>query len=148
MKAVLENRIVGSSRRLLGVAAVALSASTIFAFTPTQASAFDIQGLIGTAMAIQMQMGAYGHYGAPSGHVRDHVAARHDSSGSSGGNNGAEHDARDTDGMDRPSKVAARQPSFTPSASTRQASERDAAAGQMAASDRSTDDEPAYRPSR
>jgi hypothetical protein len=43
--------------------------------------------------------------------------------------------------------VATRQ-SFGPSGSTRQASERDASAGQTATPDRLADDAPAYRPSR
>jgi hypothetical protein len=150
MKTALQNRTAGSSQRLFGVAIAALSASTILTLTPTKASAFDLEGLIGTAMAMQMQMGAYGNFGAPNGHAQGHVASRHERSGGSsgGGNGGGERDARDDGGAERPSKVAARQQSYGPSGSTRQASERDAAAGQMAASDRSTDDEPAYRPSR
>jgi hypothetical protein len=147
MKTALQHHNAKGSRRLLGVTIAALSASTILMLTPTRASAFDLEGLIGTAMAMQMQMGAYGNYGFANSHRQGHVASRHERDSSSG-NGGGERDARDDGGMDRPSKVAARQQSYGPSGSTRQASERDAAAGQMAASDRATDDEPAYRPSR
>jgi len=50
-----------NGRRLGMVVGMSLLASTAVAFTPTQASAFDIQGLIGTAIALQM--GAY--HGSP-----------------------------------------------------------------------------------
>src|SRR5580693_4651279 len=100
MKSALQHHDTKSSRRLLGVAIAALSASTILTFTPTRASAFDLQGLIGTAMAMQMQMGAYGNYGFANGHHQGHVASRHERDGSSSsGNGGGERDARDDGGM-------------------------------------------------
>jgi hypothetical protein len=116
----------------------------MLALTATKASAFDLGGMVGTAMAMRMQMGALSYRGAPSGHARSHVASQHDNDSTGGG---GERDARDAAPTDRTSKVAARQ-SFGSSGSIRQASERDASAGQNVASDRSTDDVPAYRPSR
>jgi hypothetical protein len=149
MRTELQQRNAISIRRRLSVTAAAIAASTILAFTPTKASAFDIGGIIGTAMAMQ-QMGAFGYHGAPYSHSRGHVASRHDNesdSSSSAGNGGGERDARENGGMDRPSKVATRQ-SYGSSGSTRQASEHDASAGQSSVGDRVADDEPAYRPSR
>ena len=145
MKTSFQRRKVTSSGRLTSIAVVALGVSTVLALTATKASAFDLGGMIGTAMAMRMQMGAFGYRGAPSGHARSHVASQHDSDGTGGG--GGERDARDAATTDRTSKVATRQ-SFGLSGSIRQASERDASAEQSAASDRSTDDVPAYRPSR
>jgi hypothetical protein len=146
MKTIYQRRKVTSSGRLMSIAVVALGASTVLALTATKASAFDLGGMVGTVIAMRMQMGAFGYRGAPSGHSRSHVASQHDSDGSGGGG-GGERDARDAAPTDRTSKVAARQ-SFGSSGSIRQASERDASAGQSVASDRSTDDVPAYRPSR
>ena len=143
MKTSFQHGKVTSSGRLTSIAMVAMGATLIL--TPTKASAFDLEGMIGTAIAMRMQMGALGYHGSPSGHSRSHVASQHDSDGSAGG--GGERDARDAATTDRTSKVATRQ-SFGLSGSIRQASERDASAGQSAASDRSTDDVPAYRPSR
>jgi hypothetical protein len=147
MKTSFQRRKVTSSGRLTSIAVVALGVSTVLALTATKASAFDLGGMIGTAMAMRMQMGAFGYRGAPSGHARSHVASQHDSDGAGTGGGGGERDARDAATTDRTSKVATRQ-SFGLSGSIRQASERDASAGQSAASDRSTDDVPAYRPSR
>jgi hypothetical protein len=123
---------MGIGRRLAMAIGTGVCASTILAFSAGAASAFDIGGLIGTAMAIQM--GAY--HGAPS-YYRPHarVAAHSGDSDSSG----VERDARDVDPPDHAvrseTKMVAHQQS--PGGFTAQASERDASA-----------DEPAYRPSR
>jgi hypothetical protein len=143
-----------TGRLTLGAAALAVSASAILALTPTKASAFDIGGLIGTAMALQM-----GHYHggyASGGHTRTGAASHHDDSDSSDrGNSGVERDARDpVIAMSSPSGksdnhiIARAQKTQGPSsssggiaqASVRDASERDAAAGEPAA--------PAFNPSR
>jgi hypothetical protein len=142
-----------TTRQVLG--AVAISATITLAFTPTKASAFDIGGLIGTAMALQM-----GHYHggySSGGHSRTHVAS-HDSDSSDRGNGGVERDARDPVGTTPPSGksdnhvVAGRAPKTQgPSSSSgglAQASERDAAAGQVASAGKSFDDAPAFNPSR
>jgi hypothetical protein len=115
------------------IAGAVLCVSTTLAFT-TRASAFDIEGMIGTAIAMKMQMDAL-HYSRGmtygGGHVRSRVASRHerdDSSGSS--SSGAERDARDAEVVDRgSSKVAEhREPLDRRSEFTAQASERDASA--------------------
>jgi len=144
MKTPLQERGAAVTRRISSIAAMAMGASTVLALTPTRATAFDLGGLVGTAMAIQM--GAYGYRGVPSGH-RGHVASHHDSDGNKNSGGGGERDARDAVTTDAPSKVATRQ-SFGSTGNIRQASERDASAGQSAASDRAGDDAPAYRPSR
>jgi hypothetical protein len=123
------------------VASAAVLASSIVAFTPTTASAFDIEGLIGTALAL----GAF--EGGPYRHARSHVVSRRDSDG---GASGVERDARDVDtsALKAESKIAARRQGYTHSGITTQASERDASAGEPAPSGRGYDDAPAYRPSR
>jgi hypothetical protein len=134
----------GAMKTALGAASAVIFATTVIAFTPTAASAFDIEGLIGTAIALQM--GAYGFHGSPYGHARGHVASRHDAGG---GNGGVERDARDPDPMpNREAKVALHRQSFDPSAGTAQATERDASAGQMASSGKASNDEPSFHPSR
>jgi hypothetical protein len=132
--------------------ATALSVLVSFVIIPTNASAFDIGGMIGTAMAIQMQMKeGYRSQGSSGGssHVR---VSHHDSDANDGG---VEHDARDAGAFDRSSRLNDRQPvrgePQTPSivsGALAQASERDAAAGQNSGSGRSFDDEPAFNPSR
>ena len=66
----------------------AMLVQIIVASAPTAASAFDIQGLIGTAIALQM--GAY--HGSPYHRARGHVASRRDDS--EGNSSGVERDAR------------------------------------------------------
>jgi hypothetical protein len=147
-------RNVGIGRRTAGVAATAMLASLLSALTPTGASAFDIGGLIGTAMALQMG----GHYRTPSyHHSREHVASRHDRSDHDNNtvdNAAVERDARD---VEAPTKVGSsqggtekgRQSAPVPHGIIAQASERDAAAGQApASSDRTGGDAPAFTPSR
>jgi hypothetical protein len=155
-----------TGRLTLGAAALAVSASVTLALTPTKASAFDVGGLIGTAMALQM-----GHYHGgyiSGGHTRTRATSRHDDSDSSDrGNSGVERDARDpVVAMSSPSGksdnhvVARAQKTQGPSspsggiaqASVRDASvgdplERDAAAGEPAAG-KSFNDIPAFNPSR
>jgi hypothetical protein len=149
MKTQLQHRKGTSTGRLTGIAVLAIGASAVLALTPTRASAFDLGGMIGTAMAMRMEMGAFGYHGAPYGHSRSRGSSHHDSDGSSGNGGAAsgEHDARDDATVDRPNRVATRQ-SFGSSGAIRQASERDASAGQTGGSDRLVDDAPAYRPSR
>jgi hypothetical protein len=133
-------------RRWRMVAGVALFASTAVSFTPTAASAFDIQGVIGTAIALQI--GAY--HGSPYHQARGHVASRHGSD-SSGNNSSVERDARDVDVSDHTgksdTKFSGRQSPASPEI-TSQASERDAAANEVALSGRPYGDEVVYRPSR
>jgi hypothetical protein len=133
--------------RLVGAAASAMIASTALSFTPTAASAFDLNGLIGTAIALQMAS----QFGAPAnGHARSHTASRRDDDSGGRARSGGERDAREAAAIDPsgPSAAPHRQAAAGPSANTRQASERDASFGQLAASDRTFDDEPAYHPSR
>jgi hypothetical protein len=132
---------MGVGQRFGAAASAAVLASAMVAFTPTAASAFDIEGLIGTAIAL----GAL--QGGPYHHARSHVVSRHDSDG---GSSGVERDARevDTSTLKAESKIAVRRQAYTHSGITTQASERDAAAGEPAASGRGYDDTPAYRPSR
>jgi len=149
MKTQFQQRKATSGGRLTSIAAVVIGASAVLALTPSGASAFDLGGMIGTAMAMRMEMGAFGYRGGGYGHSRSHSSSHHDSD-STTGNGGAgsgEHDARNDVTMERPSKVAARQ-SFGSSGAIRQASERDASAGQSGGSDRVADDAPTYRPSR
>ena len=135
-----------NGRRVSMVVSAALFAQITVAFTPTAASAFDIRGLIGTAIALQM--GAY--HGAPYHQARGHVASRHDSD-SNGNNSSAERDATGADVSDHPgnsdTKFSAHQ-SPASAEITPLASERDAAANETALSGRPYGDEPAYRPSR
>jgi hypothetical protein len=141
-----------STRRLLS--AVAVFAATTLMFMPTQASAFDIGGLVGAAISMQM-----GHYrGGYSGGHSHHVASHNDSDSSDHGNTGVERDARDPDtttpsaGKSDNGRVAVRtQKTQGPSGAnggTAQASEHDAAAGQIASAGKSFDDAPAFNPSR
>ena len=135
-----------NGRRWGTVMGMSLLASTAVAFTPTEASAFDIQGLIGTAIALQM--GAY--HGSPYHQARGHVASRHDSY-SSGNNSSVERDARDVDVSDLTGKSDIRFSGRQSPASaeiTSQASERDAAANEVALFGRPYGDELVYRPSR
>jgi hypothetical protein len=134
---------MGVGQRFGAAASAAVLASAMVAFTPTAASAFDIEGLIGTAIAL----GAL--QGGPYHHARSHVVSRHDRD-SDGGSSGLERDARevDTSALKAESKIAVRRQAYTHSGITTQASERDAAAAEPAASGRGYDDTPAYRPSR
>jgi hypothetical protein len=126
------------------VSGAALFAQITVVFTPTAASAFDIRGLIGTAIALQM--GAY--YGAPYHQARGHVAWRHDSD-SNGNNSGAERDARDVSDHAGKSdtKFGAHQSPASAEVSPL-ASERDAAANEAALFGRPYGDESVYRSSR
>lgn len=134
-----------------GLAAAAVLTAAIAAAAPTPASAFDIEGLIGTAIALHL--GAY--HGAPYRHYGRHVAARRERTDEEDRTSaGIEPDARDVSTTPRaePSRVAAHRPFYATPSSPRsgiaQASERDAAAGETAVSGRSSDDEPAFHPAR
>jgi hypothetical protein len=140
-------------RQVFGATTFGLLASVVVALTPTKASAFDIGGLVGTAMAIQM-----GHYqGGYTGGHRTHVASRHDSTGDNS-DSSAERDARDpntialaspgkSDGSVQMHQQKTQGPSSR-SDSAAQASERDAASGEIAAAGKSFDDAPSFSPSR
>lgn len=153
-----------TNRQVLGAAAVVLSASMTLAFTPTKASAFDIGGLIGTAMALQM-----GHYhsGYSGGRSRTHVASRdsssHDSDSSGRGNTTVERDARDpvtatvmppgnSDNRGAGHMQKTQGPSSLSGgiaqASVRDVSVREAAVRDVPERDAAADDPPAFNPSR
>jgi len=138
--------ILQIGRRVAGIAASAVSACAIVIFAPTAASAFDVGGLIGTAIALQMggYHGSAHRYSARHAAVpREHSSSKHDN----GDAPAVERDARDvevsvqsgkSDGKQKHASVAA--PAAT---MTAQASERDAAASSTA-----PDDAPAFQPSR
>jgi len=136
----------GNGRRWGMAVSAAVLAQIIVASAPTAASAFDIQGLMGTAIALQM--GAY--HGSPYHRASGHVASHHDSD-SDGNNSSVERDARDVDVSDRTgrsdTKFSAHQ-SPRSAEITSQASERDAAANEAALPGRPYGDEVVYRPSR
>jgi hypothetical protein len=137
------SRVVLENSRGWGLAlGTALLTATAVAFTPTSASAFDIQGLVGTAIALQMG----GYHGSPYHQARGHVASRHDSDSDSN-NSGVERDARDVDVSSHTGKSETKV-TVNQSAGTSQASERDASADQPAPSNRRYNDEPVYSPSR
>jgi hypothetical protein len=152
-----EGRIRRPGRSIAATVA-ALSASVSLVMTPTKASAFDIGGMVGTAMAIQMQMNAYrgmsGGYHARS-RASHHDSDSDDSGGSSRTSGGGERDARDAETVDRASrpdnKLAMHRQVLGPSSSSdglTQASERDAAVEQGPGPRRAFDDHPAFNPSR
>jgi len=135
-----------SSWRVAMVVSTMLFASTAVTFTPTTALAFDIQGLIGTAIALQM--GVY--HGSPYHYARGHVGSRHDGD-SNGSNSTVERDARDVDVSNHIGKsetITTAHQGPVSAGNTSQASERDAAADEVALSSRRYDEEPVYRSSR
>ncbi len=149
---------IGRPWRSIAATVAALSASVSLVMTPTKASAFDIGGMVGTAMAIQMQMNAYrglsGGYHARS-RASHHDSDSDDSGGSSRISGGGERDARDAETVDRASRpdnrLAMHRQVLGPSSTSgglAQASERDASAEQSPGSGRAFDDHPAFNPSR
>jgi hypothetical protein len=140
-------------RQVFGATTFSILASAVIALTPTKASAFDIGGLVGTAMAIQM-----GHYqGGYGGGHRTHVASRHESS-SDNNDRAVERDARDANsGLQSPSgksdssvpvhQQIAQAPS-SQSVGAAQASERDATNAETQIASKSFDDAPSFTPSR
>jgi hypothetical protein len=150
MKTALQSNVSSLviGRRLTGLAVTALFASTLTMMAAKPASAFDIGGLIGTAMALQMG----GHYGSSHHHSREQVASRHERASTSRGSGGDERDARDADApapTAKPeSKIAARQQSFGPDGNTTQASERDASAAPVVTAGMKSEDTPPFSPSR
>ncbi|MGA2942624.1 MAG: hypothetical protein ABSE50_11370 [Xanthobacteraceae bacterium] len=148
---------IGRLGRSIATTVAALSASVSLVMTPTKASAFDIGGMIGTAMAIQMQMNA--NRGAYAGgyHARVHVSNHDNDSDNRGSSNsgGGERDARDAETVDRASRsdnrLAMHRQVLGPSGTSdglEQASERDALADQGPASGRAFNDRPSFSPSR
>jgi hypothetical protein len=138
---------VGLGKRLMGGVVVTLCASSMATLTPTKASAFDVGGLIGAAIA--MHYGAY-HHGGGVHYSKGHVASRHDSDSTGRDTNGGEKDARDVDAVNLAGKSDAKMAhnqSYGPSHGTLQASERDAAADEAAAG-KSYNDAPTFRPTR
>jgi hypothetical protein len=135
-----------SGWRVATIVSTVLFASTTVTFTPTTASAFDIQGLIGTAIALQM--GAY--HGSPYHSARGQVGSRHDGD-SNGSNSTVERDARDVDASNHVGKsetITTAHQAPESAGMTSQASERDAAADEVALSSRRYEEEPIYRSSR
>jgi hypothetical protein len=116
--------------------------------TPAKALAFDIGGMIGTALAIQTQMNAYRGLSGSYGRARSHVASRRDSDSDDHVSNGGERDARDPATVGRAPEPGNKLAKFTTSGGLAQASERDASAGQGPSAGRSFDDQPAFNPSR
>ena len=146
----------GQLRRSMGGTLAALSASAALIMVPTKASAFDIGGMIGTAMAIQMQMHGYRGISGGYGHARNRGESHGDSdSDGSSGRGGGERDASAPDAVDHSTRSENRLamhreiggPSST-SGGLAQASERDAAADQGPGSGRAFDDQPAFKPAR
>src|ERR1700722_19469687 len=99
------------SRKILGRPIATLKAEIVLASvslvtTPTKASAFDIGGMIGTAMAVQMQMNA--HHGGYAGgyHARGRVSSRQDSESDDHGSKSGdgERDASDPNATDNQSR--------------------------------------------
>jgi hypothetical protein len=144
----------GQLRRSMGRTLAALSASVALVMVPTKASAFDIGGMIGTAMAIQMHgyRGISGGYGHARNRGESHGDSDSDGSSSRGG---GERDASAPDAVDRSTRSDNRLamhreiggPSST-SGGLAQASERDAAADQGPGSGRAFDDQPGFKPAR
>lgn len=128
--AISRPRAFGRSlaRRLIVVAAMALSASLMTAALPTSASALDIGGLIGVAMALQS--GGHGHYSSHRG--RSHVASRHERRSSGSRSHDEDNDAKEVDASAQSgTKVAGRQTTV-----------------QASAPDRMAADAPSFNPSR
>ncbi len=135
------------AKGLSGVAATALLATVTLTSVPTTASAFNIGGLIGTAMALQYG----GHYGRSYSHHARRESSRHHHEYAGRGrdheSSGQEKDATEVDATDPgnsvpDSKVSThRQPSGPVQNNTLQASESDARA-------RVVSDEPTFAPSR
>jgi hypothetical protein len=146
----MKSNILSAGNKGPSIAATiaAFSTSAVLALAPTKASAFDIGGMIGTAMAIQTQVNAYRGLSGGYGHTRSHVASRRDSDSDDHASSGGERDALDPGTIDRASQPANKLAKFTASGGLAQASERDASAGQGASSGRSFDDQPAFNPSR
>ena len=92
----------GQLRRLMGGTLAALSASAALVMVPTKASAFDIGGMIGTAMAIQMQMHGYRGISGGYGHARNRGESHGDSDSDGSSSRGSgERDASAPDAVDR-----------------------------------------------
>ena len=146
----------GQLGRLIGGTLAALSASAALVMMPTKATALDIGGMIGTAMAIQMHgyRGISGGYGHARNRGESHSDSDSDDHGSSS-RGGGERDASAPDAVDRSTRSdnrlamhrEIRGPSST-SGGLAQASERDAAADQGPGSGRTFDDQPAFKPAR
>jgi hypothetical protein len=138
-------------RSLTTMTAALLIASISVVTIPTKASAFDIGGMIGTAMAIQMN-GHHGGYAGGGYHAHSRVSSRQDSDSNDHGSSSRSTGERDalepnaTDQSKSGNKLAMQSPA-APDGLT-QASERDAAAGQASGSSRSFNDAPAFTPSR
>ena len=146
----------GQRGRSMGGTLAALSASAALVMVPTKASAFDIGGMIGTAMAIQMQMHGYRGISGGYGHARNRGESHGDSDSDGSSSRGSgERDASAPDAVDRSTRSENRLamhreiggPSST-SGGLAQASERDAAADQGPGSGRAFDDQPAFKPAR
>jgi hypothetical protein len=148
-----------SRGRSIAATLAALSASTALMMMPTKASAFDIGGAIGTAMAIKAQIDAYrgGGYAGGGYRIRSRGVSHHDSDSDDHGSKsgGGERDARDAETIDNASRpdnrLATHHEVLGPSSTSgglAQASERDAAADEATLSRRTTENSQAFKPSR
>jgi hypothetical protein len=140
---------VRTGRRIVSVAATMLFASTVLTFAPTAASAFDIGGLVGGAMALQLG----GYHGSSYHHARVHVASRRDQESTTKDNSAAiEKDARQVAAPSQvgksDSKVAVHQQPSGSAQSTLQASEGQPGTVAVASSAGSLDDAPTFSPVR
>jgi hypothetical protein len=146
----------GQRGRSMGGTLAALSASAALVMVPTKASAFDIGGMIGTAMAIQMQMHGYRGISGGYGHARNRGESHGDSDSDGSSSRGSgERDASAPDAVDRSTRSDNRRAMHreiggrsSTSGGLAQASERDAAADQGPGSGRAFDDQPAFKPAR
>jgi hypothetical protein len=121
---------------------------------PTAASAFDIGGLIGTAMAIRMNGHHGGGYAGGGYHARSVYRPARTATQTTMAAAAAVpvsvtpwNQMRRIISLNLANKLAMQSPAST-SGGLSQASERDAAAGQASGSSRSFNDAPAFTPSR
>ena len=128
----------GIGRRLVGVCAATLCAAAVLTLVPTGASAFNIEGLIGGALAARY--GGYHHGRSAGHHARSHESSRHEHESA-----GKEKDATEVDATEEggktDSKVSLRRAPSGIKGNTLQAST-------SGGSDRAAADEPAFAPSR
>jgi len=140
-----QNPTTVTGKRAAGLAAATLVASAMLTLVPTAASAFNIGGLIGSALSVRYGGGGghRHHARSESHHSRDRVASHrgHDS-------NAEEKDARDVDAADQDGKVSPSRQHVEPSSISVQASQSDATAAKLASTNKATDDEPTFAPSR
>jgi hypothetical protein len=133
-------------KRLLGVSVAAMLGSAALVLVPSTASAFNIQGLIGSALGGHYGGGRYHHSRSASHHSRHHSYSKRDHEDSTESSDkekdATEVDATSDGGGKSDGKVSSHRAPSGPVGGTQQASESDARAGQVAS------DEPTFAPSR